>query len=71
MKKHVVKVYENGVEVDVCVESILVSHKHRFKHEFDNYTTYSYNTYYVDGTIHIGEIPTPLCYDARMKNLKD
>lgn len=65
---HEVIVYdENGDESEKTIQHINVTHMKRYKHVIGDYTTYSFNYYYENGTIYFGEIPMPSLADARMK----
>ena len=67
--QHEVIVYdENGGELERTIESINVTYIVRVKHTFDNYTTYSFNTYYDNGLIHFGMIPSPPFSGAYLKH---
>jgi len=72
LKTHKVPVYDNGDKskiIEWTDEPLHVTHLTRYKHELEDYTTYSFNTHYEDGMIYMGFVPDkPFGYQQLEKN---
>lgn len=67
LKQHEVIVYdENGDELERTMQPLHVTHMTRWKHTFENYTTYSFNTHLDDGFVIYGMIPYPGFSEAKL-----